>query len=168
MKYELKKLSPEDGAEIYEMLQEMPEDENGFMNSVFGRSFEEYKEWLKGSAEDAEGTEVVDGWKVPQTTYWLYADGKPVGCGKIRHFLTEKLLQDGGNIGYGIRPSARGKGHGKVILSLLLKEAAALGMDKALVTIHEGNDASLKVALGNKGRLEKEADGLCYIWCETA
>jgi predicted acetyltransferase len=29
---------------------------------------------------------------VPQTTYWLYIDGKPVGYGKLRHYLNESLL----------------------------------------------------------------------------
>lgn len=37
---ELKKLSINDGMDIYEMLQEMPADENGLINRVNGMSFE--------------------------------------------------------------------------------------------------------------------------------
>jgi hypothetical protein len=49
MNIELKKLSISDDMDIYEMLQEIPKDENGFINTVNGKSFEEYKEWLNSS-----------------------------------------------------------------------------------------------------------------------
>lgn len=42
----LKRLSADDGIDIYEMLQEMPKDENGFLSPVYGKTFEEYKRWL--------------------------------------------------------------------------------------------------------------------------
>ena len=46
MNYELRKLTISDDVDIYEMLQEIPKDENGFINSTNGRTFEEYKQWL--------------------------------------------------------------------------------------------------------------------------
>ena len=94
MSLEIRKLSPDDGKEFYDMLQEMLADENGFVNSVAGKSYDEYQAWLKASAASSEKKEIVDGWKVPQTFFWLLEDGKPVGFGKVRHFLTEKLLEE--------------------------------------------------------------------------
>ena len=170
MKIELIKLCENDGHEIYEMLQELPEDENGFINPMFGKSFDEYKEWLKKCVADANQAGIIDGWKVPQNTYWLYVDKKPVGYGKIRHFLTDKLLADGGNIGYSIRPSQRNKGFGNILLSELVKECSNIGVDRALLTIHKNNTPSINIALKNHGVIEKSSDELHYIWidcCQT-
>ena len=47
MKVMLRKLSAEDGENIYDMLQKIPADENGFINSVYGKTYEEYKAWLE-------------------------------------------------------------------------------------------------------------------------
>lgn len=56
---------------------------------------------------------------------------------KIRHILTDKLLADGGTIGYSIRPGQRNKGFGKILLSELIKECSDMGIEKALLTIHK-------------------------------
>lgn len=133
------------------MLQEIPKEENGLINEANGLSFEEYKEWLKVKYVESGQTGLVDGWKVPSTTYWLYVDENPVGFGSIRHFLTDALREAGGNIGYGIALKHRGKGYGKEILGHLLKEASQLGIDSALVTIHLDNVASKAAALANGG-----------------
>ena len=46
MTIELKRLSPDDGRDVYNMLREIPGDENGFINGCSGMSYEEYKSWL--------------------------------------------------------------------------------------------------------------------------
>ena len=58
---ELKKLSPDDGMDVYAMLQEIPKEENGLVNSGNGLSFAEYKEWLKKKCAESEQTRLVDG-----------------------------------------------------------------------------------------------------------
>ena len=78
---ELRKLSVNDGMDVYQMLQDIPLDENGLQNKVNGMTFEEYKDWLIKKQQESEMDGIVDGWKVPSTTYWLYADGVPVGFG---------------------------------------------------------------------------------------
>lgn len=93
----VRKLSIDDGHDIYEMLQELPADENGFTNLVKGKPFDEYKEWLKKSAKSADQIGVVNGWKIPTTIFWLFEDGKPIGIGKVRHSLTDALLEHGGS-----------------------------------------------------------------------
>lgn len=166
-KLELRKLAATDGTDIYEMLQELPADENGFINRAAGMRFDEYQEWLKGKVQEAEQVGLVDGWKVPSTTFWLFEDGRPVGCGNLRHFLTEKLLAQGGNIGYSIRPADRNRGLGKALLSLLIEEGRKMGMDRLLLTIHTQNTPSLHVALANGGKIEKASEERTYVWIEV-
>ena len=166
MNIEIKKLSLDNGEDLYQMLQSIPANENGFVNSVNGKSYKEFKEWLLKAMNNSLQKGVLDGWKVPETTYWLYEDGKPVGYGKIRHFLTDKLLADGGNVGYAIIPSERNKGLGKVLLKLLLQESKVLNANRVLLTIREENKASLAVALANGGVVEKTEAGKYYIWIE--
>ena len=163
---ELRPLSSSDGREIYDMLQEMPAEEQGYVNAVNGMSYEEYKAWLLREEANAQKTGIEDGWKVPQSTYWLMIDGHPVGLGKIRHFLTDALREAGGNIGYAIRPSGRGKGYGTLLLKKLRQEAARMGMEKALITVHNTNPASIRVALRNGGVIERVTDMRHLIWVE--
>ena len=164
---ELKRLSVDDGLDIYTMLQEIPAEENGLINKANGLTFDEYKEWLIVKQRDSEQEGIVDGWKVPSTTFWLYADGIPVGFGSVRHFLTEALRKAGGNIGYGIAPAFRGKGYGKELLKLLLEKANESGIDKVLITIHKENVASRAVAEVNGAILEKETEERAYYWIES-
>lgn len=164
---ELRRLSVEDGMDVYIMLQEIPKEENGLVNKGNGLSFEEYKEWLKQKYVESEQIGLVDGWKVPSTTYWLYVDGKPVGFGSVRHFLTDALREVGGNIGYGIAPKYRGKGYGKELLRLLLEQANQIGIDKALVTINLNNIASKSVALANGGVIAGQTDKRMFVWINT-
>lgn len=164
--FKLKKISAEDGRDIYDMLQTMPKDENGLINNANGLSYEEFKGWLTAKQKESEQTGLVDGWKVPSTTYWLYADDIPVGFGNLRHFLTEALSKAGGHIGYGIAPQYRGKGYGKELLRLLLIEAKKMGLEKVLITIHTDNIASQKVALANGGVITQRTDERIYIWIQ--
>lgn len=164
---ELRRLSVDDGMDVYVMLQEIPKEENGLMNNANGLSFEEYKEWLKRKHADSEQIGLKDGWKVPSTTYWLYADERPVGFGSIRHFLTDALREKGGHIGYGIAPKYREKGYGKKILGLLLEEARCLGIDRVLVTIKLDNAASKAVAFANGGVITKQTDERIFVWIDT-
>lgn len=169
--FELRRLSPEDGMDIYEMLQEIGADENGFMNGAYGLSPAEFRDWLKRQDDMSNGTGLED-WMVPQTTYWLYADGVPVGFGKLRHRLTDRLREEGGHIGYAIRKSARGKGYAKEQLALVVEAARAMGItEPLLVTVNEDNAPSIRTAMACSGRacksrLEKVQNGRHYIWIE--
>ena len=127
MNTELIKLSAACGRDIYDMLQSIPADENGLMNDAHGLSYDEYKAWLEKRYAESLKTEVYDGFKVPQTFFFFYVDSCPVGLVKIRHFLTDRLRQDGGNMGYAIRPEARGKGYGKLLLKRLARLALQRG-----------------------------------------
>ncbi|MCL2840072.1 MAG: GNAT family N-acetyltransferase [Defluviitaleaceae bacterium] len=166
MNISLCKLSPDDGNDIYTMLQALPKDENGFINNCAGMTFDEYKDWLIKSNSMSQGIGLED-WRVPQDCYWLYVDGIPVGMGKLRHRLTDALRKDGGHIGYTIHPAHRQKGYGTLLLKLLVKQACTLGIGKVLVTINNKNMPSIKVAIANGGDVEKVDDIRHFIWIST-
>ena len=160
----IRQLSVDDGIDVYNMLQKIPDGENGFVNDANGLSFEEYKNWLQESDEYSRQVGIKDGWRVPQTIYWLIYDEKPIGFGKLRHFMTEKLLEHGGNIGYAIIPSERSKGYSKIFVNELLKEAKKLSIEKVLFTADKDNTASIKAALTCGGVLERTDEHSVYIW----
>lgn len=164
---ELRKLSVDDGMDVYQMLQDIPLDENGLQNNANGLSYGEYKNWLVKKKQESELDGIVDGWKVPSTTYWLYADGVPVGFGKLRHCLTDALHKVGGHIGYGIAPQFRGKGYGKELLRLLIGKAYDIGIARVLVTIRLDNKASQAVALANGGVITEQTDERMLVWIDT-
>lgn len=150
--------------EIYDMLQDIPANENGLTNPMNGKTIDEFAVWLRNCNLSSQQVGIVDNWRVPQTIYWLFDGNRPVGFGKLRHLLTERLLLDGGSIGYSIRPDSRGKGYGKELLRLLLTQCRDKGIDEVLLTIKKNNIASIKAAYANGGVLKEETDSLLYIW----
>jgi len=163
MNYELRKLTISDDIDIYGMLQEIPKDENGFINSINGKTLEEFKQWLIRSDAASKAMGIED-WKVPTSIYWLYVDGQPVGFGKLRHFLTDKLREEGGHAGYAIRPSERNKGYGTILLKMIIEEAKKMKIEKVLLTIRMSNSNSIKVALNNNGNIKRSNEERHYIW----
>ena len=101
------------------------------------------------------GIDLPEGW-VPHTTYWLVEDGEIVGVSSLRHQMTERLKLLGGHIGFGVRPSAQGRGVAKELLRQTLQEAKRLGISEALVICLKDNIASAKVIQANRGELESE------------
>jgi predicted acetyltransferase len=160
MKIELKELSPTDGPDIYEMLQEIGPGENGFQNRAYGKSGIAFRNYLKKCVAYSQGLNLKPE-HVPQTTYWLFIDGRPVGIGKLRHYLNDKLRKEGGHIGYSIRPSERGKGYGTLILRELLKVAQSKGINEVLLTCTPDNTLSRKVIEANGGVLAEMVQKKC-------
>ncbi|MDR1687157.1 MAG: GNAT family N-acetyltransferase [Clostridiales bacterium] len=165
MNIEFRKLNINDGKDIYVMLQEIPKDECGFVNGCYGRSYAGYRQWLVRSNEISRGKNLED-WMVPSDTYWLYVNGQVVGIGRLRKRLTDELRVEGGNIGYAVRPSCRGRGYGKIILRQLIEKARELKMEKVLITVLNENIASLRVAASCGGVVTKEDEIRKYIWVQ--
>ena len=93
-------------------------------------------------------------------------DERVVGMINIRHTLNDYLLKCGGNIGYSVRPTERGKGYGKKMLSLSLPYLKALGNNRALVTCNVTNEASRRIITSNNGVYENTIDGIERYWIE--
>ena len=74
----------------------------------------------------------------------------------IRHRLDPYLLQYGGHIGDGIRPSERRKGYATEMIRLALLECKKLGIDRVLMVCEKENVASAKSIRKNGGILENE------------
>ncbi len=84
---------------------------------------DDFSAFLDRLAACARGEGIPDGF-VPHSTYWLVRDGvRVIGVSNLRHELTDSLRRDGGHIGYGIRPSERGKGAATELLRLTLQRA---------------------------------------------
>ncbi|HEY0428779.1 MAG TPA: GNAT family N-acetyltransferase [Pyrinomonadaceae bacterium] len=91
--------------------------------------------------------------RVPQNTFWLVGDGKILGESNLRHYLNAELETEGGHIGYAVRPSARRRGYGTLILRLTLEKAKNLGLKRVLVTCDTDNVGSSKIIEKNGGEL---------------
>lgn len=115
-----------------------------------------YREMLR-FLEEGERPELVPPNFVSHSTYWLLdKTGRIVGAANLRHTLNDKLLRSGGHIGYGIRPSERGRGYASELLRLTLERARERGIGRVLVVCDRGNAASERVIVKNGGLLESE------------
>jgi predicted acetyltransferase len=118
---------------------------------VISKEPDDFEVMLQFLLEHETGGNVPEGW-VPSTTYWLVSESKRiVGAVNIRHSLTGYLLNCGGHIGYGIRPTDRRKGYATKLLSLALEKTRRLGIRKALVVCDEDNTASERTIIKNGG-----------------
>ena len=159
--YTLQQLTPADGREMYDLLQRIGENENGFINAVHGMDYADFPAWLQRQDEIARGVGLEE-WMVPSVTYWLMDDGQPIGIGRLRLRLTDALRHIGGSIGYAIDPLRRRQGCGKALLNLILEETRRRGMKELLITIYPDNIASRRVAEGCGGVCRKVTEERAY------
>lgn len=133
---------------IAECIAEDTEGHSGFVLSEVGDDFAAFVGKLEN---DGKGIGLPEGW-VPQNTYWLVRDGTHIlGEVRLRHRLVPHLLEEGGHVGYMIRPSERRKGYGTLILSLVLEKARKMGIDRVLVTCDDDNIGSSRIIEKNGG-----------------
>jgi len=109
--------------------------------------------YLKNVEDQSHGVNLKET-QVPATMYWLVQGKEILGRVHIRHTLNDKLLKEGGHIGYYIKPSKWNQGYGTKALNLGLKQFEIIGVKKALVTTDDGNLASARVIEKCGGVLE--------------
>ncbi|MFE7114896.1 GNAT family N-acetyltransferase [Streptomyces sp. NPDC057654] len=114
-----------------------------------------------GMAGESQGWSAV-------TTLWYVEGDEYLGRLSVRHRLTPELLELGGHIGYGVRPSARRRGHATGMLRASLPVSHSLGIDPVLVTCDVGNIASRRVIEACGGELEDERGGKLRYWIATS
>lgn len=83
--------------------------------------------------------------RLPQIDLWLIEGDEFIGRASIRPQLNDVLRMRGGNIGYAIRASMRGKGYGHKILTEALGYVRKLGFQEILITCHDQNTASIRI-----------------------
>ena len=120
--------------------------------------------------EYADHDHVLPDGMVHSDYYWI-VDGDPsevVGFLAVRHELNAFLLEEGGHIGYAVRPGRRREGHATRALGLAVRRAAELGLERVLVTCDDDNRASAATIVSNGGVLEDVRKGKERYWIETA
>ncbi len=125
-----------------------------------------YEAWLRKIA--SAQTSAPPGFVIADT-YFAVVDGRIVGTIQVRHSLTENLLQSGGHIGYGVRPTERRKGYATQMLTLALQRCRELGIEKALITCDEDNTGSAKTiekcgGLFENTAIDEDGDVLRRYW----
>ena len=158
MKVRLIKLTKEYYPQLSEMIDEWRLDQeinhtNHSPWSIFKNDYRDFDYYL----DNLEFTEPKDG-KVPDSVFFLLDVKRNIllGAVNIRHYLNDYLLQFGGHIGDGIRPSERRKGYATEMIRLALIECKKLGIDKVLMVCDKSNIGSAKSIMKNGGILENE------------
>ncbi|MEK3785914.1 GNAT family N-acetyltransferase [Paenibacillus sp. FSL K6-1230] len=122
---------------------------------VIARNPEDFEEMLALLCGDEQAGEQEG--RVSNSTYWLVNPQQHVlGAVNIRHELGPGMLNRGGHIGYGLCPSARGKGYASEMLRLALIEGAKLGLEKVLLTCDDTNAASFHTIEGQGGQRDSD------------
>lgn len=118
---------------------------------------ESYDAWLQHLSDLSDESTVGENW-VQATTFLAVEenDQRVVGILDVRHYLNEVLLNYGGHIGYGVRPSERRKGYASQILYLALDYCKTLNLEKVMVACEKSNLASAKTIQKNGGLLTRE------------
>jgi predicted acetyltransferase len=114
--------------------------------------------WVAGLNRQSDpAVPALEGW-VHCSYWWVVESGEVLGAIALRHWLNDVLLEFGGHIGYGIRPSARRRGLATWAVSQVLPHGRALGLDRVLITCREDNVASARVIERSGGVLEDVRD----------
>ena len=158
MNVKLIKLTKDYYEQLKEMIDEWKLDQiknntNHSPWAIFKNDYHDFDYYL----DNLEISNPVDG-KVPDSVFFLLDIKRNIllGAVNIRHYLNDYLLQYGGHIGDGIRPSERGKGYATEMIRLALIECKRLGIDKVLMVCDKSNIASRKTIIKNGGVLENE------------
>lgn len=122
----------------------------------FALGFDEarvFSAYLRQLDAGARGEDVPVGF-VPASFYVGVVGDTVVGRVSLRHELNAFLAKVGGHIGYGVRPSQRGRGYATEMLRQTIPLCAARGISRALITCDVDNTASQRVIERCGGVLE--------------
>jgi predicted acetyltransferase len=105
---------------------------------------------------------------VPCTYLWIVDGDTFLGSLAIRHELNDFLFNQGGHIGYSVRPSARRRGHAAAALANALPIARELGIARILLTCDEDNAGSRATIEKNGGVYEDSRNSKRRYWIGPA
>lgn len=164
---ELRRPTLADKETILKMMAEFEEAQSAHDGSFWDAEAFVYEAWLESNRDMEMGLGIPEGW-VPAVQLVAFArDDQAVGFLNLRLRLSAYLLEEGGHIGYSIRPSERGKGYAKEALCQGLQVAKEKNIKRALVTCSTENPASRAVILANGGQFEDVRNGTERYWIEV-
>ncbi len=117
-----------------------------------------FEQWVRWLRQQGDTTVPVAAGRVHASYWWIADDDTYLGAISLRHELNDFLLEAGGHIGYGVRPSARRRGLATWALGEVLREAHVLGLPRVLITCDDSNVASARTIEANGGVLEDVRD----------
>lgn len=123
----------------------------GFVFALFYEEGMEWRSYLELLERHRRGEHLPEH-LVPSTFLLAQAQGTIVGRTSIRHRLNERLILEGGHIGFCVRPAHRRRGYATEILRQSLTVVRGLGVERTLVTCDESNAGSAAV-IGRCGGL---------------
>ena len=151
---------------ILEMMAEFEQSQSAHDGGFWDAENFVYEEWLESNQNHEMGINLPEGWVPDIQLVAFEKDGKAVGFLNLRLRLNDFLLEEGGHIGYSIRPSERGKGYAKEALCQGLQVAKGKNIKQALVTCSTENPASRAVILANGGVYEDVRNGTERYWID--
>lgn len=159
MALKLVKASYEYQKQIVEMLKEW-KDYNDSHNtntspaSIFKNNYDDFEYYINHLEVKENNKEGL----VKDSVFFCLDEDRDimVGAINIRHYLNDYLLNYGGHIGDGIRPSERRKGYATLMIALALNECKKLGIKRVLMVCDKDNIGSNKSIIKNGGILENE------------
>lgn len=144
--------------EAIEYIKEHIESDSEFAgDSGLADEYENYEAWLE-KLELMKNKKTCPSDRCLGKQYFLIRedDNRLIGMINLRWDLSEWMIEYGGNIGYGIRPTERNKGYNKINLYLCLLVAKKIGLDKVILTALDNNIGSIKTILSLGGKLDRK------------
>lgn len=114
--------------------------------------------WVARLAARSDPAKTIDVGRHRCTHRWIVEDDRVLGAIALRDG-TDDYVRWAGHVGYGLRPSARGRGLGAWALARILDEARGLGLDRVLAVCTVDNAASVKTIERCGGIFEGVRDG---------
>ncbi|NYG59707.1 putative acetyltransferase [Nocardioides daedukensis] len=127
-------------------------------------SRDDYAAMVENRLAQGDPSTQMDPGMVHCSFFWITEQDSFIGWLAIRHALNDFLLEQGGHIGYSVRPSRRREGHASRALGLAVPLSRELGIDRILLTCDADNDASRRTIEANGGVFEDERVGKLRYW----
>ncbi|TWT09829.1 GNAT family N-acetyltransferase [Streptococcus sp. sy004] len=163
---ELRRPTLMDCQAVLEMMAEFTQQKSASDGGFWPQEDFNYSDWLQSNLAAEQGLNLPEGF-VPAIQFVSFDEaGQALGFLHLRLRLNDALLEQGGHIGYSIRPSQRGQGYAKEQLRLGLKECFSKNIYRVLLTCDVTNEASRRTILACGGVLEDVRQGTERYWID--
>ena len=149
---EFRELNSADEQQALDAHEELLADDFHFL--FWTRAEESWDEYTYRMSAWRRGEHLPEGW-VRTGFFVVLEDGHILGRVSVRYELNDSLSYLGGHIGYGVLPEARRQGVAAALCRFGLRELAAAGVDKALITCNADNKGSKATIISCGGIIDE-------------